>query len=123
MSFDVATANNKSINEQKWSNPPPWERQYGATGVTYEDPGLTSTTVGKVAWKEHNNSAHTKEADYPATYKPMKLHETLPNYGILKGDKRELHILAYQNHNPISHADWMCDIVGTNYQAGFPVRR
>jgi hypothetical protein len=104
-------------------NPPPWERQYGATGITYSDPTLNPTLVAGGGHRDHVVGRHNERpAEHPAKFSSWNQQGRF-GYGLLVSDRRETKILAWEDHQPISHAGWLAPVLGTRDEAWFLSKR
>lgn len=88
-----------------------WERQLGATGITYPDPDLKDRVV--VAGGGDFELGRTDRAAQPV---PLNFSPSFGgnfNHHTNQTDRPEIHVLAYEDRRPISNVDMFCSMQNT----------
>jgi len=86
------------------SHPPAWWlRQYGVVGCTYQDGTLIQNFASPFRDSDIGIGSNSEIAP-PAYFD----HQA---FGLMKWKNKELHVLAYENHQKQSQLNWAADYV------------
>ena len=89
-----------------------WEKQMGATGITYHDPNVSEHNVGSTDHREYSLGATEGAAPvYPAKFRPA--FDGNFHFDLVQSDHRHLKIRPQVDHTLNSRAGMFSSLLGT----------